>query len=48
MRQVKASTSSEHPGALLRDSVLPALKLSVSQAARDLMITRQTLHRILA
>jgi antitoxin HigA-1 len=38
----------EHPGALLRIYVLPALKLSVSQAARDLEITRQTLHRILA
>jgi addiction module HigA family antidote len=33
---------------LLRDTVLPALKLSVSQAARDLCIARQTLHRILA
>jgi antitoxin HigA-1 len=38
----------EHPGALLRVYVLPALRLSVSQAARDLEITRQTLHRILA
>ena len=28
--------------------VLPALRISVSQAARDLGITRQTLHRILA
>jgi addiction module HigA family antidote len=38
----------EHPGALLRDHVLPGLCLSVSQAARDLAVTRQTLHRILA
>jgi addiction module HigA family antidote len=38
----------EHPGAILRDRVLPALHLSVSQAARDLGIARQTLHRILA
>lgn len=37
-----------HPGNLLRDCILPALGLSVSQAARDLHITRQTLHRILA
>jgi antitoxin HigA-1 len=28
--------------------VLPALRLSVSQAARDLGVARQTLHRILA
>lgn len=38
----------EHPGTLLRDHVLPALHLSVSQAARDLAVARQTLHRILA
>jgi len=38
----------QHPGALLRLYVLPALNLSVSQAARDLEISRQTLHRILA
>jgi len=37
-----------HPGLLLRDSVLPDLHLSVSQAARDLAVTRQTLHRILS
>jgi addiction module HigA family antidote len=37
-----------HPGAILREQVLPALGLSVSQAARDLGIARQTLHRILA
>ena len=39
---------SVHPGAILREHVLPALGLSVSQAARDLGIARQTLHRILA
>jgi addiction module HigA family antidote len=38
----------EHPGAILRERVLPALHLCVSQAARDLGISRQTLHRILA
>src|SRR5215510_10400995 len=37
-----------HPGQILRDDVLPVLKLSVSEAARQLRITRQTLHRILA
>lgn len=41
-------TTETHPGGLLRDCVLPALELSVSQAARDLQITRQSLHRILA
>lgn len=37
-----------HPGRILRDHVLPGLGLSVSQAARELRIARQTLHRILA
>lgn len=37
-----------HPGAILRDDVLPALELSVSEAARQLGVTRQTLHRIMA
>ena len=37
-----------HPGAILRGAVLPALNVSVSQAARELGLSRQTLHRILA
>lgn len=37
-----------HPGALLRDVVLPAVDMSVSRAAEHMEITRQTLHRILA
>jgi addiction module HigA family antidote len=37
-----------HPGWLLRERVLPGLGLSVSQAARELRIARQTLHRVLA
>ena len=37
-----------HPGAILREDVLPSLHLSVSEAARQLRVTRQTLHRILA
>jgi addiction module HigA family antidote len=37
-----------HPGAILREDVLHALGLSISEAARQLGVTRQTLHRILA
>ena len=37
-----------HPGKILREDVLPAFELSVSAAARQLGVTRQTLHRILA
>ena len=36
-----------HPGALLREDVLPALQMSVVEAARHLKISRQALHRIL-
>lgn len=37
-----------HPGAILRDDILPALNLTVSEAARQLGVSRQMLHSILA
>ncbi len=37
-----------HPGEVLREDVLPALHLSVAETARQLRVTRQTLHRILS
>lgn len=37
-----------HPGAVLREDVLPATGLTVSEMARRLRVSRQTLHRILA
>lgn len=37
-----------HPGEILREDVLPALGLSVSEAARRLGVSRQQLHRVLA
>jgi addiction module HigA family antidote len=37
-----------YPGAILREDVLPAIGLSISEAARQLGVTRQTLHRIMA
>lgn len=36
-----------HPGELLREDVLPALDRSISEIARLLGVTRQTLHGIL-
>ena len=36
-----------HPGEILREDVFPAMRLSVTQAARDLRVSRQYLHRIL-
>ena len=40
--------SPTHPGALLREDVLPAMGVSVAQAAEEMGVTRQTLHRILS
>jgi len=37
-----------HPGALLREDVLPALGMSVSAAAKALGVSRQMLHKILS
>jgi len=37
-----------HPGEVLREDVLPALEISVSEAARRMGFSRQQLHRILA
>lgn len=37
-----------HPGAILREDVLPALGVSVAEAARRLHVSRQTLHDLLA
>jgi addiction module HigA family antidote len=37
-----------HPGEVLREDVLPALGMSVTDASAALRVTRQTLHRLLA
>ncbi len=37
-----------HPGSILRLDVLPALDISVVQAARELGVSRQLLHGILS
>src|SRR5262249_32761342 len=44
----KLSRKPMHPGAILREDVLPALGLSVSATAERLGVSRQFLHRILA
>jgi len=37
-----------HPGAVLREDVLPALEMTVVKVAKSLGVSRQTLHKILA
>lgn len=41
-------TPPTHPGALLREDVLPATGLAITEVARLLGVSRQQLHRILA
>ena len=41
-------SASPHPGHVLRERILPSLGFSVSDTARMLRISRQTLHTILA
>jgi addiction module HigA family antidote len=43
-----ASWRPSHPGALLREDVLPSLRLTVKQAAEMMGVSRQMLHAILA
>ncbi|HEX7348696.1 MAG TPA: HigA family addiction module antitoxin [Rhodanobacteraceae bacterium] len=44
----KRTRAPTHPGAILREDVLPALGLSVAETARRLHVSRQTLHALLA
>jgi len=37
-----------HPGAILKLDVLPALSVSITQASRELGVSRQLLHGILS
>ena len=44
----KRERAPAHPGTILREDVLPALGLSVAEAARRMHVSRQTLHELLA
>jgi antitoxin HigA-1 len=37
-----------HPGALLREDVIPALGKPITEIAKNLGVSRQTLHKIMA
>jgi antitoxin HigA-1 len=47
MPATRRQTEPPHPGAVLRDDVLPAMRISTTAAANALGISRQTLHAIL-
>ena len=46
--ELKIDRRPTHPGELFRDIVLTELDLSVSEAARQLGVSRQTLHAIIS
>jgi len=37
-----------HPGAILREDIIPDMQMSVTQFARDIHVSRQLLHGILS
>ena len=45
---VRGKRCPTHPGELLKEDVLPALRLPVAEAARQLGVSRQTLYKIIA
>jgi addiction module HigA family antidote len=44
----KPSRCPTHAGEILREDILPALNFSIIDAARELGVSRQTLHRLMA
>ena len=46
--RTKPAMRPPHPGSILRLDVVPALDISIVQAARELGVSRQLLHGILA
>ncbi len=45
---VKRKRAPTHPGSILREITFPAMKVTISQAAREMSVSRQSLHKILA
>ena len=44
----KSNRAPTHPGAVLREDVLPSLGISISEFARSIGVSRQQVHKILA
>ncbi|MFA9216704.1 MAG: HigA family addiction module antitoxin [Sphingomonadaceae bacterium] len=47
MDDIVRMSNPSHPGLALREDILPALGMTVSEAARQLGVTRATLSRVL-
>lgn len=46
--EVERKRKPTHPGSVLREITFPSMKVNVSQAAREMSVSRQSLHKILA
>ena len=46
--EVERKRKPTHPGSVLRKITFPSMKVNVSQAAREMSVSRQSLHKILA
>ncbi len=47
-KKITPTRKPTHPGAILREDVLPALSMSVSAFSRNMGVSRQMVHGILA
>ena len=46
--KVERKRKPSHPGLVLREITFPAMQVNISQAAREMSVSRQSLHKILA
>ena len=46
--EIERKRKPTHPGSVLREITFPSMNVNVSQAAREMSVSRQSLHKILA
>ena len=46
--EIERKRKPTHPGSVLREITFPSMNVTVSQAAREMSVSRQSLHKILA
>jgi len=46
--EVERKRKHTHPGSVLREITFPSMNVNISQAAREMSVSRQSLHKILA
>ena len=46
--EIERNRKPTHPGSVLREITFPSMNVNISQAAREMSVSRQSLHKILA